>query len=53
MVDFELVIPTIHSIPEAQAYTFGKGREIRLTAQDFDEWMKSRAAWEPRSTNGY
>lgn len=30
------------------AYPVGKGREYRLTADDVDEWMKSRS-YEPRT----
>jgi excisionase family DNA binding protein len=33
---------------ELPAYKIGKGSEYRLTAEDVDAWMKSRA-WEPRS----
>lgn len=28
------------------AYAIGTGKEYRLTAEDVDEWMRSRA-WEP------
>lgn len=31
---------------ELQAYAIGRGREYRLTAEDVDAWMLSRA-WEP------
>lgn len=30
------------------AYSVGKGREYRLTAEEVDEWMGSRP-WEPRA----
>ncbi len=30
------------------AYSIGKGREYRLTAEDIDSWMLSKS-WEPRS----
>lgn len=33
---------------ELTAYSVGKGREYRLTADDIDGWMKGRA-WEPRT----
>ncbi|WP_448389397.1 helix-turn-helix domain-containing protein [Mycolicibacterium sp. XJ1904] len=30
------------------AYPVGKGRKYRLTAEEVDEWMRSRS-WEPRT----
>lgn len=30
------------------AYSVGKGRDYRLTAEDVDGWLKSKS-WEPRS----
>lgn len=34
---------------DLKAYPIGKGKEYRLTADDVDAWMKSRA-WEPRAS---
>lgn len=31
------------------AYAVGKGKEFRLTAEDVDEWMRSRSYEPPRS----
>ncbi|WP_136244882.1 helix-turn-helix domain-containing protein [Mycobacterium intracellulare] len=33
---------------DLKAYAIGTGREYRLTADDIDEWLKSRA-YEPRT----
>jgi excisionase family DNA binding protein len=32
------------------AYPVGKGREFRITAEDIDKWMMSRA-WEPKGAS--
>ncbi len=32
---------------DLKAFAIGRGREYRLTADDVDAWMRSRA-WEPK-----
>jgi excisionase family DNA binding protein len=42
------LIRTAVRLGDLPAYSIGKGREYRLTAEDIDEWMKSRAYEPPK-----
>jgi hypothetical protein len=44
----ELIIRAAVKSGELPAYPIGKGREYQLTAEDIDNWMRSRS-WEPKT----
>jgi hypothetical protein len=45
----ELIIRAAVKSGELPAYPIGKGREYQLTAEDIDNWMRSRSWWEPKT----